>query len=92
MEPMMTSEEVAKILRLDKRTVQYHAKQGNIPGAVKIGKMWRFNPEKLREWLEAGQPMPPRKTPQPARPTLPAYPPSHPAFPRKRPRWLKDDV
>lgn len=47
----LTIEEVAKILRVNKRTVYRLAKKGKIP-AIKFGKSWRINFNKLEQFLE----------------------------------------
>ena len=47
----LTVEEVAKILRVNKRTVYRLAEKGKIP-AIKFGKSWRINFEKLEIFLE----------------------------------------
>lgn len=47
---MMTLEEVAGYLRLHTSTIYRLARAGIIPG-VKIGGQWRFNQERVDEWL-----------------------------------------
>lgn len=47
----LTIEEVAEILRVNKRTVYRLAVKGEIP-AIKLGKSWRINFEKLEQYLE----------------------------------------
>jgi excisionase family DNA binding protein len=37
-----TVEEVARYLQLKVRTVQHLASKGEIPGAVQVGRQWRF--------------------------------------------------
>lgn len=49
-EDLMTSEEVAEQLRLSKRTVQMHAKSGEIP-SIKVGGTYRFVPDDLKQYL-----------------------------------------
>lgn len=52
--PLMSSDEAAKALGISVRGLQNLAKQGRIPGAVKVGYLWRFNRAKL-EALIAGE-------------------------------------
>ena len=47
---LMTLEEVARYLRLHNSTIYRLARAGVIPG-VKIGGQWRFNQERVDEWL-----------------------------------------
>lgn len=49
----MTVEEVAAYLRVKPSTVYDWAKQGKIP-AVKMGRLWRFETEKIEEWVRNG--------------------------------------
>jgi excisionase family DNA binding protein len=46
----MTLEEVANYLRVTEITIYRLAHQGKIP-ASKVGKMWRFNKERIDKWL-----------------------------------------
>jgi len=46
-EPLMTCEEVAEILRKAPWTIRKMARIGRIPGARRIGGHWRFQPEKI---------------------------------------------
>jgi excisionase family DNA binding protein len=48
---VLNSQEVAKFLRLTRKTVSLMASQGRIP-AKKVGSEWRFLKAKLEEWLE----------------------------------------
>ncbi len=41
----------AAILGVEVRTVQSLAARGELPGAVKIGKLWTFDESALRTWL-----------------------------------------
>ncbi|MEM5947135.1 PTS sugar transporter subunit IIA [Spirochaetia bacterium 38H-sp] len=50
--PILTTEEVASILRLSERTVIKFAKEGTIP-AMKVGGQFRFSRDKLIEWIDA---------------------------------------
>ena len=47
----LTIEEVAEILRVNKRTVYRLAVKGEIP-AIRIGKSWRINFAELEEFLK----------------------------------------
>lgn len=39
---LLTAEEVADLLRLNERTVRNMSNRGEIPGAVRVGREWRF--------------------------------------------------
>lgn len=47
---IMTAQEVAQYLRLDKATIYRLAQEGRIP-AVKVGRTWRFKKELIDEWF-----------------------------------------
>ena len=47
---LLTIQEVASLLRIDKFTVYRYAKEGIIP-AIRVGRNWRFLEECLKEWL-----------------------------------------
>ena len=53
-EPVLTIKEVATLLKISERTVYAMAKEGRLPGAVKVGGSWRVLRSKLMAWLEAG--------------------------------------
>lgn len=53
-EPLMTIEEVAKYLKVQKRTVYDWVKRGKIPAIKAVGQ-WRFKKEKIDSWLEGLQ-------------------------------------
>lgn len=53
-EPVMTIKETATFLKMSERTVYLMAKDGRLPGAVKVGGSWRVLREKLMDWLEQG--------------------------------------
>jgi len=46
-----TTEEVASFLRISERTAINIAKRGEIPGAVQVGREWRFDRDRLEEHL-----------------------------------------
>ena len=48
-----TTEEVAEILQVTKRTVYNYIKAGTLK-AVKIGKYWRISAENLEEFISTG--------------------------------------
>lgn len=50
-EDILTTEELAQILRLNERTVIKLAKEGQLP-AAKIASQFRFSKEKILEWLD----------------------------------------
>lgn len=49
--PLMETREAAQLLGVSIRTLARLAGQGKIPGAVKIGKLWRFNRRKLYDFI-----------------------------------------
>ena len=50
---LLTVEEVAAFLRVKPTTVYVWAKNGKIP-ANKIGRLWRFRLDEIKEWLNSG--------------------------------------
>jgi excisionase family DNA binding protein len=48
---LWTVEDVAHLIRVKPGTVRAMAKRGDLP-AFKVGKMWRFNPTAVRQWLK----------------------------------------
>lgn len=51
---LMTIEEVARYLRVKKRTIYAWLKGGKIPAIKTVGQ-WRFKKEKIDAWLEGQQ-------------------------------------
>ena len=51
MSKFLTAEELGKLLRIPKRTIYKFAKDGLIPGTLRIGKHWRFREEIVHEWI-----------------------------------------
>jgi excisionase family DNA binding protein len=49
-----TTEEVAQLLKVSPRTVQYWIKQKRLR-AVRIGREWRVEAHALREFMDAGR-------------------------------------
>lgn len=47
---LLTTNELAKYLKLKRETVVFKAKKGEIP-AIKIGRQFRFDKEKIDDWL-----------------------------------------
>lgn len=50
----MTTEEAAKALRVDVKTVQDAIKEGGLPARL-VGKGWRISPKALEEWIASGK-------------------------------------
>jgi len=50
-QPLLTPEEVARILSLTRLQFIRQSRAGRIP-AVRIGKVWRYRPESIRAWLD----------------------------------------
>ena len=53
MAEIMTTQEVAKYLKLHEVTIGKLAKEGEIPG-VRIGRVWRFDKETIDKWISSG--------------------------------------
>ena len=51
LENLMTVKEVAALLRVSPQTLYKMLDQGEIP-AVKVGSQWRFDRNRIRDWLE----------------------------------------
>ncbi len=50
-EPLLDTEEAARLLRMHPRTLRMKARSGVIP-AVQVGRRWRFRVSALNHWLE----------------------------------------
>jgi len=50
-EPLLDTEEAARLLRMHPRTLRTKARRGVIPG-VQVGRRWRFRVSALNHWLE----------------------------------------
>lgn len=50
----MTTEEAAKSLRVDVKTVHEAIKEGGLPARL-VGKGWRISPKALEEWIASGK-------------------------------------
>jgi excisionase family DNA binding protein len=62
MEEFMTLEEVARYLRVNKKTVYRHLADGSIP-ATKVGHLWRFERDKINSWLSKSESRQTRRRP-----------------------------
>ncbi len=51
---IMTLEEVARFLRLNKSTIYRMAREGTLP-AWKLGNVWRFKKEAIEDWIVNSQ-------------------------------------
>ena len=51
---IMTLEEVARFLRLNKSTIYRMAREGSLP-AWKLGNVWRFKKEAIEDWIASSQ-------------------------------------
>ena len=49
--PILTLQEVAKMLGLAERTIYVWSQKGNLP-AFKLGTKWAFDLNEINEWLE----------------------------------------
>ena len=47
---LMTLDEVAKYLRMEKVTIYKHAQKGKVPG-FKVGSKWRFKKSTIDRWI-----------------------------------------
>lgn len=52
MEPLIDSNEAAKLLRIHPKTLQQMARDRKLP-AIRIGKFWRFRTSELDAWLRS---------------------------------------
>lgn len=50
-EPLLDTEEAARLLRIHPKTLRRNARLGEIP-ATRIGRLWRFRVSVLNEWLD----------------------------------------
>lgn len=51
-EPLLDSDEAARLLRIHPKTLQRMARNGEIRG-LQIGKLWRFRASQLNQWMES---------------------------------------
>ena len=47
---VLTSDEAARLLKVSKKTLLPHARDGNVPG-TKLGRVWRFRRSELLKLL-----------------------------------------
>ena len=59
MPEIMTTKELAAYLKLHQITILKYAAQGQIP-AIRIGRVWRFDKERIDNWIQEGQKSNPR--------------------------------
>lgn len=52
---VLTADEVAEILRVNRKTVYAAFKSGEIPGGRRIGGTIRFSRRRVLQWLDDGQ-------------------------------------
>ena len=50
-EPLLDSDEAARLLRIHPKTLQKMARDGEIVG-IHIGKLWRFRASDLNKWVD----------------------------------------
>lgn len=60
-EPLITGQQVGKILGLHPKVVERMAKRGELP-ALKVGKFWRYRASALVEWIRARLRISPSRT------------------------------
>jgi PTS system nitrogen regulatory IIA component len=58
MPEIMTTKEIARYLKLHEITICKYAAEGQIP-AIRIGRSWRFDKERIDKWISEGQNKPP---------------------------------
>ena len=51
--PRILAQAVADATGISLRVVQRMAKQGQIPGAARLGRCWTFDPDKVQAWIDA---------------------------------------
>ncbi len=49
---LLRTGDLATITSLARRTIARHALAGRIPGAIKLGGIWLFNPSIIAQWLK----------------------------------------
>ena len=54
MAEIMTTQEMAKYLKLHEITICKYAGEGKIP-AIRIGRVWRFDKEAIDKWISESQ-------------------------------------
>lgn len=56
-EGLLTVREASQILRINRYLIYRLARDGDLP-AIRVGRMVRFRPEDLREWIEKHRTIP----------------------------------
>ena len=51
MTKFLTPADVSNLLRIPKRTIYKFANEGQIPGAFRIGRHWRFREDVIESWI-----------------------------------------
>jgi excisionase family DNA binding protein len=51
---LITAKTVAEQLAVPVPTIYQLAREGRIPGVVRVGRLVRFDPERVEAWIEAG--------------------------------------
>ena len=57
---LLTTDELAELLRVSRRAVERWAAAGRIPGRVQVGRVVRWRRIEVLEWIAAGCPAPAR--------------------------------
>ena len=52
MTEFLTVSDLAKKFKIPKRSIYDFARKGIIPGAIKIGRHWRFRQDMVESWIE----------------------------------------
>ena len=55
---MLTADEVAELLRVNRKTVYEAAKRGDIPGTIRLGRVLRFRRDEVLGWTGQGRAVP----------------------------------
>ncbi len=58
----LTADEVAALIRVERKTLYDAAKRGQIPGAFRVGRLLRFKREVVLEWLRSDKGAPERRS------------------------------
>lgn len=51
MDRYISAKELGELLSVSSRVIAYWARRGLIPGAIKVGKEWRFRVSDVNNWL-----------------------------------------
>lgn len=52
MEMLLTTEEVARLLRVSPRKFENMVKAGRVPAFIRVGRLRRWEPEVVKTWLK----------------------------------------